>query len=66
MTNDSQQTSGAAVSSSELVIPLRDLINSVNAFMESCDEIGVKIPFVPCEILMWQLKTNVKSGKGSE
>jgi hypothetical protein len=49
-----------AVVSSELVRPLRDLINIVNAFMSSCEAEGVKIPFVPCEILMCQMKTQIK------
>lgn len=48
-----------AVGSSELAIPLSELVSSVNAFMAACDANGVKIPFLPCEVLMWDLKSKV-------
>jgi len=64
MTAETKQLqSGAHVRSSELVIPLTELVSSVNAFMEACDASGVKIPFVPCEILMWDLKTKVNNAE---
>ena len=42
---------------------LSELVGSVNAFMESCEAKEIKIPFIPCEVLMWDLKQKVKDAE---
>ena len=43
----------------ELLEALKELVSSVNATMNSMESAGVKIPFVPCEILLVTLKDEV-------
>ena len=52
-----------AVRSSAWLAALRELTSDVNAFMASCDTEGVKIPFVPCEVLMWKLKETMNKAE---
>jgi len=38
---------------------LAKLVSDVNAFMASCDSAGVQIPVIPCEVLMWMMKSTL-------
>ena len=54
---------GTSQGASELKALLGDLVSSVNAFMESCSSEHVKIPFLPCEVLMWAMKDKIMAAE---